>query len=148
MSKSCMKEREPIRLTRKGVHYFAVLAGLIALLVTVVGRAQQSTLTSDQQAALQAIEATTPLPATSTPDTGVFYTVQQGDNWPPLPGNTMNLPFWDLGNGVYLLDDTNVDYAALQAEADAAAALSAGSSSGFSMMASSLMNSSYAYANP
>src|SRR5258706_14558000 len=80
----------------------------------------QSTLTSDQQAALQAIEATTPLPATSTPDTGVFYTVQQGDNSQPLPVNTMNLPFWDLGNGVYLLDDKNIDYAALQAEAEAA----------------------------
>src|SRR5258706_15939104 len=93
-----------------------------ALIVTAQQTATptQSTLTSDQQAALQAIEATTPLPATSTPDTGVFYTVQQGDNWPPLPGNTMNLPFWDLGNGVYLLDDKNIDYAALQAEAEAA----------------------------
>ena len=78
---------------------------------------------------------------------GNFYTFQYAGSRPPLPANFRNLPFWNLGNGVYLLDDRNVDYAALQAEADAAAALDAFESSQFSMLASSSLNSSYAYAN-
>jgi hypothetical protein len=42
-----------------------------------------------------------------------------------VPSDYLNLPFWNLGNGFLLLDDLSVDYAALQAETDAAAALAA-----------------------
>lgn len=69
---------------------------------------------SDLEVMLHAIEMTTPLPATDTPDCGNFYTIQHAGEWPPLPGNIYGLPFWDLGDGFYLLDDRGVtDYAAL-----------------------------------
>src|SRR5438552_2906609 len=61
---------------------------------------------------LEAIEKTQPWPAISAPKSGMFYTTQHGDNWPPLPGNTLNVPFWDLGEGFYLLDDREIDYGA------------------------------------
>ena len=77
---------------------------------------------SDLEVMLQAIEQTTPLPATDTPDCGIFYTVQHADDWPPLPGNVWGLPFWNLGGGVILFDDRAVDYAALAAAAQAAMA--------------------------
>ena len=67
---------------------------------------------SDLEVMLQAIEMTTPLPATDAPDGGNFYTVQHAGEWPPLPGNIYGLPFWDLGGGFYLLDDRDFDYAA------------------------------------
>jgi hypothetical protein len=66
---------------------------------------------SDLDVMLQAIEMTTPLPATAAPRLGNFYTVQHAGNWPPLPGNIYGLPFWDLGDGFYLLDDRAVNYA-------------------------------------
>ena len=72
------------------------------------------------QALMTAIEATPPLPASEAPKFGEFYTTQHGESWPPLPGDILHLPFWDLGSGFYLLDDTNVDYAELAAEAEAA----------------------------
>ena len=65
--------------------------------------------------------------------------------WPPLPGNFYGLDVWPLGDGVFILDDRNVDYAALQAEAAAEAAL-ASPMMRSSMMMSSL-SSSYAYGN-
>jgi hypothetical protein len=69
---------------------------------------------SDLEVMLHAIEMTTPLPATVAPIGGNFYTVQQAENWPPLPGDIYGLPFWDLGDGFYLVDDRGVvDYAAL-----------------------------------
>ena len=77
---------------------------------------------SDLEVMLAAIEQTTPLPATDTPDPEIFntvkfYTVQHLEDWPPLPGNIWGLPFWDLGGGVILLDDRAVDYSALAAAA-------------------------------
>ncbi len=58
---------------------------------------------------LQAVEATTPVPAESAPRGGTFYSAQF-PNWPPLPGNIHNVPVWNLSNGSYLLDDLDVNY--------------------------------------
>ena len=67
---------------------------------------------NDLDALLQAIEATTPLPASQAPDTASgFYSVQNLD-WPPLPGNVLGLDVWPLGDGTFLLDDRDVDYGA------------------------------------
>ena len=98
---------------------------------------------------LQALEGKPPLPPAATPPGGNFYTVQRGDTWPPLPGNPLELPFWDLGAGYYVLDDRKVDYAELQAQAELAALLADGFplQSGGSQMMSSLAGG-YAYANP
>jgi Bacterial TSP3 repeat len=67
------------------------------------------------EANLPAIEATTPIAADSFPMVGNFYSAQC-TNWPPLPGNILDLPVWDLGDGYYVLDDLDVDYAGLQAK--------------------------------
>ncbi|MGI8964658.1 MAG: RCC1 domain-containing protein [Limisphaerales bacterium] len=56
---------------------------------------------------------TAPLPASSTPKDGEFYTVQHAKDWPPLPANTLNLPLWDLGEGLYILDDRDLKYSEL-----------------------------------
>ncbi len=104
---------------------------------------------SDLEVMLQAVEQTTPLPANTVPRVGNFYSVQHlpGSRmaWPPLPGNVHQLPAWNLGNGFYLMDDLDVNYDELQAEANAAAA--ALPMMQMSMMAGSLA-STYAYDNP
>ena len=60
---------------------------------------------------LQAVETTTPQAAESVPSVGTFWSAQN-PNWPPLPSNINNLDAWNLGNGVYMLDDFNFDYQA------------------------------------
>jgi hypothetical protein len=124
-----------------------LVIGISALLLSLSHVQQTSAATSDAyQAMLEAVESTTPLAATAAPTGGNFYSAQHGENWPPFPANWFNVPFWDLGGGFYLLQDQSVDYAALQAEAEALS--EAASISRASMMASSLLSSSYAYGNP
>lgn len=68
---------------------------------------------SDTEVLLQAIESVPPAPAASAPRAGTFFSAQHAPGtrlaWPPLPGN-YGLPVWNLGDGVYLLDDLQVDY--------------------------------------
>jgi hypothetical protein len=75
--------------------------------------AQDVNSMSDTEVLLQAIESVPPAPATSAPRAGTFFSAQHAPGtrlaWPPLPGNN-GLPVWNLGDGVYLLDDLQVDY--------------------------------------
>lgn len=48
-----------------------------------------------------------------SPSVGLFYSAQFGEEWPPLPANIYEVPFWDLGNGVFLMDDRDVNYVEL-----------------------------------
>ena len=112
----------------------------ICIVVSSFVRAQESAVSVQPQPAatdfetlLQVLEATKPFPATATPKSGTFYTVQNGENWPPLPGNLMDLPFWDLGDGFYLLDDRDINYVELRAEAAAKEEISGGEASRMSM---------------
>ena len=136
----------------------ALVGVLFVLAITFSSQARKTTTllqsiqpvsANDLELMLQAVEQTTPLPATQAPESGTFYTVQHAGDWPPFPDNTMNLPFWSIGDGYYVLDDRNVDYAALQAEAEAAALLSepASLNSGSSMMMAMSLASSYSYDN-
>jgi alpha-tubulin suppressor-like RCC1 family protein len=104
----------------------------------------------DTATMLEAIELTTPTPASSLPQAGTFWSAQHAPGtplaWPPLPGNIWGLDAWSLGDGVFLLNDTNLDYDALAAVV-AAAQPAASPMTSMSMMASSL-SSSYAYGNP
>ena len=104
--------------------------------------------TDETSAVLQALTQITPQPATGTPEAGNFYTFQHGQDWPPLPGNVLNLPFWSLGDNFFVLDDRNVDYAELQAEAEALAALETAAAPMMRMSMMSSLSSSYAYGNP
>jgi len=60
-------------------------------------------------ATLQAVEATTPLPAESVPPWANFYSAQF-PGWLPMPCNLLNMPVWDLDGGSFLVDDLKVDY--------------------------------------
>jgi hypothetical protein len=75
------------------------------------------------QLLIEAVQATTPLPASESPVTGSFYSAQFGTIWPPLPANTFGFPFWPLGDNMFVVDDRSIDYAQLRAEAEAAALL-------------------------
>jgi hypothetical protein len=52
-----------------------------------------------------------------SPSVGLFYSAQFGEEWPPLPANIYEVPFWDLGNGVFLMDDRDVNYVELPSSA-------------------------------
>jgi hypothetical protein len=76
-------------------------------------RAQETAITvnsiraasaGDLSPMLEAVEATTPLPAESVPPYGTFYSALHA-NWAPFPANVNNVPAWNLGDGVWLLDD-------------------------------------------
>ncbi|MEJ0091058.1 MAG: hypothetical protein WDM80_15110 [Limisphaerales bacterium] len=66
---------------------------------------------------LQAIQATTPVPASFATNGSNFYSAQHAPDtaepWPPLPGNIRGLDVWALGDGFFLLDDREVDYSDL-----------------------------------
>jgi alpha-tubulin suppressor-like RCC1 family protein/sugar lactone lactonase YvrE len=74
-----------------------------------------------EQAVLEAVEATTPVAASNLPPSGTFYSAQHSplsaSPWPPFPGDVNSLDSWYLGDGVWLLDDTNFDYNAAPLEA-------------------------------
>jgi len=69
---------------------------------------------SDLQVILQVVEMMPMVSADSLPRFGTFYSAQHSPGspqpWPPLPGNPNGLPVWNLGDGVYLLNDEQVDY--------------------------------------
>ena len=69
----------------------------------------------------------------------------QNPYWPPLPSDGIGVNLWVLGNGSAILDDWDVDYAALEA---AAAQPAFGSPMLRLSMISGSLASSYAYENP
>jgi hypothetical protein len=84
----------------------ALLTGVLALARPAA--AQSSLTPAEFNALVQELETTTPQPASSAPLFGQFYTITHGESWPPLPADTMGLPFWTLqggAQGVYVLDD-------------------------------------------
>ena len=111
--------------------------------------ASPTTPTSDWQIILQALEATQPLPANEAPEFGNYYSAQFGPAWPPGPVDPTGLAFWPLGDGIYVYDDRNVDWTAVEAAAEGEAGLAGAASpmTPLSMVASSL-ESSYTYSNP
>jgi hypothetical protein len=76
---------------------------------------------SDLEVMLLAVESVQPAPASSASRFGTFYSAQHAPGtrnaWPPLPSNARRVPVWNLGDGVYLIDDRQVNYAALDAAA-------------------------------
>jgi len=114
-----------MRSTQNYIRSFFIVSGIIALVSLVHGQTTTISIQSlhsasaeDLAVMLQAIEETTPLSAESVAPWGTFWSVQNL-NWPPLPGNINNVPAWDLGGDVYLLDDLDVDYVELQRESAA-----------------------------
>ena len=111
------------------------------------------TSVADVQAMLEALQGEPPTPLAALPKNRIgqvsasgFWSLQN-PYWPPLPGDILGLDVWQLGNGSYILDDRQIDYAALQEAAEAEAALAAATRP---MMRMSMMSSlsAYAYGNP
>lgn len=140
-------------------HFDCISSALaLAALTTCLANAQDSFSSinvslepaTDEQVMLMAIEQTTPTPALSLPFSGTYWSAQHAPGtlnaWPPLPGNMWGLDAWPLGDGVFLLNDTNLDYDALAAVAEAAQA-AASPMMRMNMMSSSL-STAYAYGNP
>lgn len=92
--------------------------GLPALRAQTTATSEQSVqAASDLQVMLEVIESVPPVPASQLPASGTFWSAQHSPasatSWPPLPGNIFGLSAWPLGDGIYLLDDTNVNYSEL-----------------------------------
>ena len=97
------------------------------------------------QVLIELVQSTPPIPASEAPRCGTFYSAQHGTSWPPLPWNSLNLPCWVIDDRHFVMDDRDVDYAALHAETEAETFLFGAP---MSMMASSLLNNTVAYGNP
>jgi hypothetical protein len=91
----------------------AITFSLHAQTTTVSIQSLRSASAGNLEVMLQAVEATTPLPAESVPQSGTFWSAQN-INDPPFPSNINNLPAWDFGGGNWLLADQDFDYAALE----------------------------------
>ncbi len=87
-------------------------------------KAVQSVSADDMAVMLQAVEATTPVAAESVPPYGTFYSASHA-NWAPLPANVNSVPAWNLGDGVWLLDDLDQPQAQMQTMAGTMMAMSA-----------------------
>ncbi len=72
-------------------------------------------------AQLAAVEQLPTIAADAVPRGACNFYSAQFPNWPPLPANIYGVPVWDLGDGWYLVDDLQIDYAAMDAEATASA---------------------------
>ncbi len=76
---------------------------------------------SDLEVMVLAVESVSPAPASTASRFGTFYSAQHAPGtrnaWPPLPSNARRVPVWNLGDGIYLIDDRQVNYAALDAAA-------------------------------
>jgi hypothetical protein len=117
-----------MKAIRSSFRCCAIIGGLIASLVFIRAQTVNKSLSigkislddpnvnwnafSDFEVELMAVEATTPLPAEAVARASGYYSAQY-PNWPPLPANLNGLPLWSLGDGIYLLDDRQFDYAAV-----------------------------------
>jgi hypothetical protein len=102
----------------------ALLLALAFTLAANTGLHAQSKFTTAQLANLQ------PLDPSAVPPFGTFWLLKSPDpdhGYPPLPcppGDMPGLPIYALGDGHYLVDDSQVDYTALRQQQEANQALS------------------------
>jgi len=122
--------------------------------ITVNGVSLDITSVADLQTMLEALQSEPPAPFASLPKNRLnqvsatgFWSLRN-PYWPPLPGNFYGADVWLLGNGSFILDDRQIDYAALQAAADEEAALTLSASPMMRMSMMSSLSSTYAYGNP
>jgi hypothetical protein len=107
---------------------------------TTTSRPKAEVVSPELAAELQAVEQLPTIEPSTLPRNGLggtFYSAQC-PYWPPLPGNTLGLPVWNLGDGHYLINDLSIDYPAL----DAATAQSAPTTTSAKMLTMSLSSGS------
>ena len=111
---------------------------------------------SEMRSQLEALATVEPVAFASLPRSqrgmvpAIGFWSMQNPNQPPLPSNLLGLDVWPLGDGMFVLDDRKVDYAALAEAANdqlvAASSLKSGGTAMRMMMSS--LSSTYAYGNP
>ena len=95
-----------------------VQAGVLALSSTNISLI--SSLSDEQLTALvNALDATPTIPASALPIGATCWSLQQ-PNFPPLPGDTIGVSAWPLGDGSFLLADGDYRYTAASATSLAA----------------------------
>ncbi len=73
---------------------------------------------SDFEVELKALELLPTMPASQLPrETHGFYSVQHPD-WPPMPGDVLGLNIWPMGDGLFAVDDRDVNYVEIQTAAE------------------------------
>jgi len=93
---------------------------------TVTNRPVRTPAISPELAAqLAAVEQLPAIAADAVPRGACNFYSAQCPWWPPLPGNFYRVPVWNLGDGFYLIDDLQINYAQIEAEATATAAATA-----------------------
>lgn len=68
----------------------------------------RSAVSTDLTAMMAMVSQTEPIPAEEVPPVGTFYSAQNPGS-APFPFNFQALPAWNLGNGMWLLDDLDAD---------------------------------------
>jgi hypothetical protein len=123
-----------MKISRNIILFISILA--VGISAALILRAQEETATpvqngtissasanddvsglSDLDVELKAVEMTTPTPAAEVPQDGTFWSAQHApgsaEEWPPLPGNWLSLPVWEVDTNLFLVDDLNYDYNAV-----------------------------------
>jgi hypothetical protein len=100
-----------------------ISAGMTFILVSILIVHAQETAdsSSDLAAELQAIESMPTISASQLAASGLqgtFYSAQHAPGtegeWPPLPGDWLSLPVWEIDTNLFLIDDLDYDYATTQ----------------------------------
>ena len=86
-------------------------AGLFVSLNLLHATPLRSSTTAGLSALVAAVSQTEPIPAEEVPPVGTFYSAQNPGS-APFPFNFQALPAWNLGNGMWLLDDLDADMVA------------------------------------
>lgn len=87
---------------------------------TVTNRPIRTPAISPELAAqLETVEQLPTVAADAVPRGACNFYSAQCPYWPPLPGNIHGVPVWNMGDGFFLLDDLQINYAELEAEATA-----------------------------
>jgi hypothetical protein len=120
----------------------AGIAGLMLAHAQETGASSMTTrknplaISPELAAELQAVEQLPTVDPSTVPygGRGGTYYSAQCPYWPCLPGNIFNLPVWNMGNGYYLIDDLNIDYAAYDTAATTMSLMAKPMGGGFSPM--------------
>ena len=118
-----MRQKNKYRAALTGICAVILATVLHAGLVTTGTTAGTGTVTKKPvhtqeidptlAAQLATVEQLPTMAATTIPRFAGTYYSAQCPFWPPLPGNILGLPVWNLGDNCYLVDDLAVNYDAM-----------------------------------
>jgi hypothetical protein len=86
-----------------------LLIGAVFVSLNLHAAQLRTAVSTDLAVMAEVVEQATPTPAEEVSPVGTFYSAQNPGNL-PYPCNVNALPAWNLGNGMWLLDDLDYDY--------------------------------------